>query len=755
MVDKGVKKHIVVSAILVSFISAALVLIGGISYLSIEQAQEKEAQKYMKEIVSQYKNIITAQIDGDFQTLEALAVLIGYDDVIHLDETLSCLEEQSIRNDFTRMGFVSPAQTGYFIDSDGEKHFDVDVSDEAFIQKTLSGQRTVSEIMTDRLSGEPVVCYGVPITYHDTITGAITATRLTSNLTDIISQDIFDGVAYIHIVDHEGNFIIRSDHAVIPKQMHNLFDDGEIEDGIRASILASMENNGDSFATFRYQGEAYWVTFLPIGVNDWQLFCLVPQTFLNHNFHTLLLVFSGVMICIFFLFGILFLYIYSLLKKEHQTLQQFAYKDLLTGADNRNRFVTDLPALLKEPKDYAMVLMNINGFKFVNEFFGFESGNRLLQHIAMVLHTNVCHEDRYYRDSADHFGMLLTYHSQEELIDRIRNIQREINEYTVSPNQDYRINCNFGVHIIQADTPWDAHRHSPDTAINGALLALNSVNGNTSNPVAFYDEALYEKARKKIEIESQMYAALANGEFHMYLQPKYYLKDGSMHSAEALVRWYSSDGVIHYPDEFIPVFEENGFITELDMYMLEEACRKVSQWKQQGYKVSPVSVNQSRVFFYDEEYLDKFHEIVDQYHIDPSLIILEVTESVAMSNLEQVKMVIRKLHKIGFSISMDDFGSGYSSLNTLKDLDIAELKLDKDFLSEQSTSERGKIVIESVIHLAKALSITTVAEGIENDVQLDFMKSICCDIGQGYYFAKPMPAEEFERLLLKKEQEDV
>ena len=515
------------------------------------------------------------------------------------------------------------------------------------------------------------------------------------------------------------------------------------------------QNNGDSFATFRYQGEAYWVTFLPIGVNDWQLFCLVPQTFLNHNFHTLLLVFSGVMICIFFLFGILFLYIYSLLKKEHQTLQQFAYKDLLTGADNRNRFVTDLPALLKEPKDYAMVLMNINGFKFVNEFFGFESGNRLLQHIAMVLHTNVCHEERYYRDSADHFGMLLTYHSQEELIDRIRNIQREINEYTVSPNQDYRINCNFGVHIIQADTPWDAHRHSPDTAINGALLALNSVNGNTSNPVAFYDEALYEKARKKIEIESQMYAALANGEFHMYLQPKYYLKDGSMHSAEALVRWYSSDGVIHYPDEFIPVFEENGFITELDMYMLEEACRKVSQWKQQGYKVSPVSVNQSRVFFYDEEYLDKFHEIVDQYHIDPSLIILEVTESVAMSNLEQVKMVIRKLHKIGFSISMDDFGSGYSSLNTLKDLDIAELKLDKDFLSEQSTSERGKIVIESVIHLAKALSITTVAEGIENDVQLDFMKSICCDIGQGYYFAKPMPAEEFERMLLKKEQDDV
>ena len=184
------------------------------------------------------------------------------------------------------------------------------------------------------------------------------------------------------------------------------------------------------------------------------------------------------------------------------------------------------------------------------------------------------------------------------------------------------------------------------------------------------------------------------------------------------------------------------------MYMLEEACKKVADWTRKGYEVRPVSVNQSRIFFYDETYLDKFHQIVDRYRIDPSMIILEVTESVAMSNLTQVKMVIDKLHAMGFSISMDDFGSGYSSLNTLKDLDIAELKLDKEFLSEQSTSRRGRMIIESVIHLARALSITTVAEGIEDQAQLEFLESIHCDIGQGYYFAKPMPVEEFERTVL-------
>ena len=723
-------------------------LIGGVSYFSIKGTQEKEAQKYMKEIVSQYKNIIRAQIDGDIQTLDAVAAITGQDGAVDLDTVLSYLEEECSHNDFIHMGFVYPDRKGYFIDTDGNRHDGVDISDEDFISRTLSGRSVVSGIMKDKMSDNTVVCYGVPVIHDGNVMGAVTATRTTSNLSEIISQDIFDGIAYVHIIDREGNFVLRSGHAVINKQMDNIFEDGDITDEVRSSILADIGTGGDSFAVFHYQGNAYWVTFIPVGVNGWQIFCLVPQTFLNHNFDTVFLVFACVMACIFLLFAVLFLYIYTLLKREHESLRLFAYKDSLTGADNRNRFVSELPGLLKETADRAVVLMNISGFKFVNEFFGFEKGNLFLLHIARVLRGSIREGERYYRDNADRFGMLVYYQDREGLTDRIRKIQKDINEYTVSPNQDYRINCNFGVYLIQAPGPDRQDPPSPDTVINGALLALNSVNGNTANPIAFYDEEMHEKARRKIEIASQMQAALANGEFHMYLQPKYFLEDGSLHSAEALVRWCSGGEIIHYPDEFIPIFEENGFITELDMYMLEEACRRVSHWTELGYKVRPISVNQSRIFFYDEEFLDKFRQIVDRYSIDPDMIILEVTESVAMSNLARVKMVISKLHNMGFSISMDDFGSGYSSLNTLKDLDIAELKLDKEFLSEQSTSPRGQVVIESIIHLAKALSITTVAEGIENEVQLRFLQSVSCDIGQGYYFAKPMPADEFEERIL-------
>ncbi|MDO4275844.1 MAG: EAL domain-containing protein [Eubacteriales bacterium] len=748
MEEGNIKRQITISGVLVALISVILVFVSGVIYASIKEAQEKDAQKYMTEIVSQYKNIMTAQINGDIQTLEALSTFIAQSDTIDLEFTLSRLEAESTRNNFVRMGFVTLEHTGYFIETDGKKYYDIDIGDEAFVKDALSGESVVSEVMEDKLSDDKIICYGVPVTHKGKIIGALTATRFTSIFSEMISREIFDGIAYLHIIDQEGNFIIRSQHAVIDKQMDNIFDEGEVEEDTQSSVLSDMEKGGDSFTTFRYKGEAYWTVFIPIGINGWQIFCLVPQTFLNHNFNTLLLVFLCVMSAIFLLFIILFFYIYSILKKGQKTLQILAFKDVLTGADNRNRFVTDLPALLQEPLAHAMVLMNISGFKFVNEFFGFEKGNLLLRHISSVLQGNMEEGERYYRDNADHFGMLLYYNGNERLISRIQKIQYEINDYTVSPNQDYRVNCSFGVNIIQPE-PGNKSAVLPDAVLNGALLALNSVNGNMSNPIAFYDKAIHEKARKKIEIESQMHAALANKEFHMYLQPKYYLDDKTLHSAEALVRWCTEDGVIHYPDEFIPVFEENGFITELDMFMLEEACRLVSSWIEKGLEVRPVSVNQSRIFFYDEDYLDKFHEIVDKYNIEPSMIILEVTESVAMSNLEQVKMVIKKLHKMGFSISMDDFGSGYSSLNTLKDLDIAELKLDKEFLSEQSTSPRGKVVIESMIHLARALSITTVAEGIENEVQLEFLKRIKCDIGQGFYFAKPMPVEEFENTILR------
>lgn len=209
------------------------------------------------------------------------------------------------------------------------------------------------------------------------------------------------------------------------------------------------------------------------------------------------------------------------------------------------------------------------------------------------------------------------------------------------------------------------------------------------------------------------------------------------------MRWIKKDGSCVFPDDFIPVLEKNGFITELDMYMLEQACKVLKEWKTKGYPQIRIAVNQSRIVFYKQGYLSQLRKITQKYGVDPSQIVLEVTEGISIENIDEMADVIRELHNMGFTVSMDDFGSGYSSLNILKDLAIDELKLDKVFLSETREEEKGAVIMKNIISLAKELHITTVAEGIETKDQEEFLKGIHCDIGQGYYYSRPIPVEKF------------
>ncbi|NBK96854.1 MAG: EAL domain-containing protein [Erysipelotrichia bacterium] len=230
----------------------------------------------------------------------------------------------------------------------------------------------------------------------------------------------------------------------------------------------------------------------------------------------------------------------------------------------------------------------------------------------------------------------------------------------------------------------------------------------------------------------------------MYLQPKISIESGKVIGAEALARWVVDGEVQYYPDEFIPIFENNGFICELDLYMLEEVCICLKTGIEKGLDMIPISINQSKVLFYRTNYLDSLKEILNCYKVDPSLIIIEVTETVTMENMSGVKDIIKGLHDLGFKVSMDDFGSGYSSLNVLQKLDIDELKLDRVFLMNSEYTFKQRKVIESIVRLAKELNISTVSEGVETKEQLAFLKAISCDIAQGYYYSKPV----FYRVLI-------
>ncbi len=261
----------------------------------------------------------------------------------------------------------------------------------------------------------------------------------------------------------------------------------------------------------------------------------------------------------------------------------------------------------------------------------------------------------------------------------------------------------------------------------------------------FYDDLDRVQMLKEKKMENTMEQALANGEFIVYLQPKINLAKSEIVGAEALVRWNSpKDGLIS-PGEFIPFFEKNGFIVKLDLYVFDCVCRLLKDWNARGIKAVPISVNLSRNHLSDPQFLERFEAIQKKYGVASSLLEFELTETVVFENLELLKNVIEQIHAAGFQCSMDDFGSGYSSLNVLKEIPVDILKLDGVFFDKEG-DPRGNDVVESAIELARKLGMKTVAEGVETFSQVEFLKNAACDMVQGYVFSKPLSIENFEIL---------
>ena len=246
-------------------------------------------------------------------------------------------------------------------------------------------------------------------------------------------------------------------------------------------------------------------------------------------------------------------------------------------------------------------------------------------------------------------------------------------------------------------------------------------------------------------VEGHMQEALENEEFKMFLQPQFDLQDKRLLGAEALVRWITDNGRYIFPDQFIPIFEQNGFCVNLDMYMIECACRQIRDWMNRGIEPINISVNQTKLLFYDAHYVEKLTSMLQKYDVPANLITLEILESFVVDSMEVLNRRIEELRSCGFRISMDDFGSGYSSLNVLAKLNIDELKVDRTFLKQMDScqEQRTEVVLQQIIHMTKALHIATVVEGVETEEQEDLVVNMGCNLAQGYYYSRPIPKDEF------------
>ncbi len=443
---------------------------------------------------------------------------------------------------------------------------------------------------------------------------------------------------------------------------------------------------------------------------------------------------------------LLILNLIGIKKNDKRIIFEMAYIDKVTGIGNKNKFIIDsIDILLKKENKYAAVVLEICNFEVINELFGFEEGNAILKYTANIIKENVFEDEAFARASAGKFNLLIKYDDDEGVKTRLEMIMDDISEYKRNDesNSKCSVSACCGIYIVNDEDIYESYSEMEfniSHIIGRAKFALLEVSGKYINRCAFYNEEI----RSQFIYESDMEYALKNNEFVVYIQPKYDIKDHKLTGGEALVRWNHHEKGFLPPDKFVPLFEKNGFIVDLDMYVFETVCKMQRRWMDMGVDPVRISVNQSRMHLFKRDYVDTLKGILDKYNVPAELIELEITETVAFESMDVISEVLKRLHDIGFKISMDDFGSGYSSLNMLKNLNVDVLKIDKGFFEETSNTKRGQDIIESIIDMASKLGIETVAEGVETLEQVELLQGNGCDVAQGYFYAMPMPIDEYE-----------
>ncbi|WP_462380520.1 putative bifunctional diguanylate cyclase/phosphodiesterase [Phascolarctobacterium faecium] len=457
------------------------------------------------------------------------------------------------------------------------------------------------------------------------------------------------------------------------------------------------------------------------------------------------LMLAGIIIMWIALFMVYLRKLYSL-ESSNKTLYDITTKDPLTGAYNFETFKKKAQKLLTQTtKKYSLSYVDFADFKYINDVFGYKYGDEILINYAATISNELRTGEVLGRVSADNFVILRYYNEKNDIMVRQQQVDIKITEFMHDMYGGQAVSVQCGICYLED--------LAEDLQIEGILdranYARKTVKTGLNRKYAVYDESIRKQLRYEKSIENRMLKSLENEEFLVYFQPKVDLQTGLATQAEALVRWQTDEGLIIPPDKFIPIFEKKYLISSLDQYVFKKVCAFIRRRLDAGLPVNTISVNVSRLQFYNSDFVKTYEDIKNKFRIPDHLLEIEITESIAFDNVTFLEKTVSELKSKGFLISIDDFGTGFSSLSLLKNIPIDVLKIDQSFFRESIHKEKDNIVIKGIIDLVNKLSIQTVAEGIETAEQVAFLKSVNCNMIQGYFFYRPLPEDKFEAILNK------
>ena len=727
---KDNKKQIV--TIIIIFLILITILIAYMTYML--NRIEANTNNSIETIVKNDANNLKTQITEQKAILQSITNEILSDNIVDTKKIFDMYERSDVTSHFIRMAIMY--EDGRTITNDGHE---VDYSDE--IDNFFSNNEIhISENRISKIDEEEITIYSQAIIIENEKIAILLIVK-TESYKDTFSNKVFEGKGFSYIVNKDGTIIVSAN---TDKETGNLIENieqmlvGSSRERFEASkntIQDNIKNEVSGSRTLQTTDGQYYMVYEPIGANDWSIATFIPsKAIAGEANRALLTTFILAIIVIFIIISICIYIVISNNKKQKQ-LFEYAYIDPITKKGNIYYFRKKGQEMLdkeKSKENQYLLVLDINKFKMINKAYGYKTGDTILNGIGEELEKTLGKQSLICRYSNDYFAVLFEY--AEDIRKIVNTLVKNIENLKIDSNV-YNLSVNMGIYkLTDADT-------NISVAMDKAIIAHSASKGDVFDKFHIYDEKMEKELEKESKIEQEMYQALMNNEFKVYYQPKVYVQDEKLYGAEALVRW-EHNGKMVPPSEFVPLFEKNKFILKLDAYVFEQVCSDMKKWKEKYGKEPVISVNVSREHFLDEHFLEKYMLIATKNGINTNKIDLEITESATVEAGIDIIEIMNKMKKLEFLISIDDFGTGYSSLSTLQDMPADILKIDKSFVDRIGKNEKN--MIDYILTMAKELKLTTIAEGVETKEQRDYLLEKECDIIQGYYYAKPMPEEEFE-----------
>lgn len=743
------KRYLILIAITVLMLSGVII---GYSFLSTndEILQIEEASSEFEILDSTLASKMQVYTSGVIKNLQGAASVVSglaAEGAASRKELLSTLEKIKESEEYTDLMFCDTAGHAYTLDGKS-----MEVAFDAYYTRALIGDSTVTK---SGFLSEDDLAYmvTVPVMRNDAVIGAIRA-RLDDNIVEgNLTISDYRGREIILLLDREGG-VITATSGTDMSNVKTILDIFERDSDSKAQFESIIRQGRSLFLrvderlTVDTFGDGpYYMAYHGVsGTGEWGIMMVMNEDTLldfynnedvNSNSTVSLVLFIIAMATALGLgtYG----YVETLSRNKMYNL---AYFDEFAGTMNINYFRKGVNQTLTKSNStqYAFVLMGIAKYEYLRDFFGEDEISRILKDISTILKSNIKRDEYFCHNFGEEYDMLLTYHNRDELVARLKFLESSLETVNKSEGSSdkYALTFRYGVAFGNKDA------HDFDTLMSRANMAHMEAKGKEAGAIEFYTDKMQSRIMDEKEIERDMYDALENREFLVYLQPKFNLETGLQAGAEALIRWMHPEKGLMYPGRFIETFEKNGFVTRLDMYMLEELCRRIKVWTGKGYRPMPLSLNISQQNLLNPEFVNDAIALTEKYGVSPNLIIFEMSEKVVTDNMSILNGIMEQMKNHGFVVSMDNFGTGSTSMNTLYNVPVDELKIDRKFLLNAEKTDRGQNVIQSVIEMAKRLEIDVVSEGVENKQQAILLKEMGCDMIQGFAFSEPLPEHEYE-----------